>query len=60
MGDITEYDQQLLCENIGQRCPDCGTAMLEIDSLHENGVRYVWYECCQQDCSGQRLEKEQL
>ena len=59
MENKTEVGRKTLPENAQPQCPDCGAAMLQLDSSHENGDHYVWYECSRQDCSGQWLQKEQ-
>lgn len=58
MGEATCIDQfQTKFDSFRPLCPDCGTAVVEVDSSRENGVLYVWYKCSRRDCSGQWLEK---
>jgi hypothetical protein len=39
-------------------CPDCGAKMAEVERVTEKGYFYIWYECTQQNCPGQWLEKK--
>ena len=38
-------------------CPECGSQMIQLDRISENGVIFVWYKCSQDSCSGQWLQK---
>ena len=38
-------------------CPECGSVMSEVARTNENGFAFIWYECVQQNCDGQWLEK---
>ena len=38
-------------------CPECGSQMIQMDRISENGVIFVWYKCSQDSCSGQWLQK---
>jgi hypothetical protein len=38
-------------------CPECGGVMSEVARVNENGFAFIWYECVQQNCDGQWLEK---
>lgn len=40
-----------------QHCPDCGCLMTEVERVTESGYTFVWYECRQDNCNGQWLEK---
>lgn len=39
-------------------CPECGTAMNEIDRLIEGQCIYIWLECSKSTCDGQWLQKK--
>lgn len=39
-------------------CPDCKSAMAEVERVNENGYLYIWYECIKGDCDGQWFEKK--
>jgi len=39
-------------------CPECGVPMVEIEKIKEGGFLFIWYECKQDDCDGQWLEKK--
>jgi len=38
-------------------CKECGKAMTEVERHRENGALFVWYQCTQDDCNGQWLQK---
>lgn len=38
-------------------CPECKSIMSEVDRVTEHGVSFIWYECTQEGCNGQWLEK---
>lgn len=42
------------------RCRECGSRMIKADSIIENGIRLVWYDCSLEDCYGSRLEKQKV
>jgi hypothetical protein len=39
-------------------CPNCTTVMAPVDTIHENGFLFVWYECSSANCGGQWLDKK--
>ena len=39
-------------------CPECGSRMTEVDRLKEDGTVYVWYQCRNDTCKGQWLQKK--
>jgi hypothetical protein len=41
-------------------CPNCGNVVAPVDSVHENGFSFVWYECRDANCGGQWLEKKAI
>ncbi len=58
MGEASCIDQfQTKSDSFRPLCPDCGTAVVKVDSSREDSVLYVWYKCSRRDCSGQWLEK---
>jgi hypothetical protein len=38
-------------------CPQCSSAMKEMDQLNENGAVYIWYKCGKSNCNGSWLKK---
>ena len=38
-------------------CPECGARMAEVDRCNENGSLFVWYQCIENNCDGQWLQK---
>ncbi len=40
-----------------KRCPECNEEMKEVERCNESGVLFVWYECGQDNCDGQWLQK---
>ena len=38
-------------------CMECGKAMTEVKRRRENGALFVWYQCTQDNCNGQWLQK---
>ncbi len=42
---------------VKQYCPECGSAMNEVDRVNENGSVYVWYDCSRSGCNGSWLKK---
>jgi predicted RNA-binding Zn-ribbon protein involved in translation (DUF1610 family) len=46
-----------LSPSVQQFCPECGAAMIEADSIYENGAIYIWYKCSKNDCNGSWLQK---
>jgi predicted RNA-binding Zn-ribbon protein involved in translation (DUF1610 family) len=55
--EVQERPRQLTKE---KQCPECGKKMEEIDRCRENRALFIWYECSQNDCSGQWLRKMPL
>ena len=42
-------------------CPTCKKeVMVPVDRVQENGVLFVWYECKDNTCGGQWLDKKPL
>ena len=41
-------------------CPECKSIMSEVDRVTEHGVSFIWYECTQEGCNGQWLDKMEV
>jgi hypothetical protein len=38
-------------------CPECGSRMVEVNRLVEDGEIYIWYACSGFGCDGSWLDK---
>jgi hypothetical protein len=38
-------------------CPECGGKMTETERVCENGTTFVWFQCSDEHCNGQWLQK---
>lgn len=43
---------------IQQLCPECGSKMVEVEQLNEDGAIFVWYKCSRKICNVQWLQKQ--
>jgi hypothetical protein len=39
-------------------CPVCGGNMTQTDRLKEGNNIFIWYKCINDECGGQRLQKQ--
>ena len=61
-GNVAEGKKLLAAMNYSEvfkkhLCPECGGVMSEVARVNENGFAFIWYECVQDSCDGQWLEK---
>ena len=42
---------------LNHRCPECGGSMAEVDKFCESDNIFKWYDCQNESCNGQWLEK---
>jgi hypothetical protein len=41
-------------------CPVCGRSMTQTDRLKEGKNVFIWYKCMNDECGGQRLQKQSV
>ncbi|MEJ2702757.1 MAG: zf-TFIIB domain-containing protein [Sedimentisphaerales bacterium] len=58
MEELLDYESVSTLGSLDQEfCPECGSSMIEVNRIVDDGEVYVWYACSGPGCDGSWLER---